>query len=123
MKLHKRTHHSQNKSSQYEEVAHEEYSCFYCETNINSQQILKDHRKVCTENYGWETSQIDTYPCNECGAEYISLEEWGRHMKTFHSTKTTEEEPEAYCCDICPLHFKRKVDLEFHKRGCHWVEM
>ena len=102
MKLHKRTQHSQNKSSQYEDVAFKGYSCFYCETNIKSQHNLKDHRLVCTENYGWETSQIDTYPCDECGAEYISLEEWERHMKTFHSTKTTDEDPN-FCCSAAQL--------------------
>ena len=40
MKLHNRTYHSQNKSSQYEKVAFEEYSCFYCETTITSEHNL-----------------------------------------------------------------------------------
>ena len=66
-----------------------------------------------------EFSYQETYQCEECEAQCVSLQDWERHTRACH----TNPEAHQFQCDICPLYFEKDIDLQFHKRGCHWDQM
>ena len=128
--------HHHNKESQAEENSHcetnpssgrcenevsrfSEYLCFYCEKKIASAEQLEDHRKMCCD----QTFKIKiSHPCEECGAECMDESDLARHRTAYHElgTWSPNEEKELFWCDVCPLNYTRMIDLQFHKRGCHW---
>ena len=116
-------YHSHNKSSQYENCRiFEQYDCFYCDRRICSMEDLKDHYMNChDENDNMiEQNQI---VCQSCGAKCRDVDDLERHCQTYHclgNLVPDELEHTLFRCDICPLYFKKKIDLEFHARGCHW---
>ena len=109
-----------------------DYPCFYCDEEIKSYETLLKHRTECPEIGVFEEEYAsphdidntefgyqDTFPCDECEAQCVSLQDWGRHKKTYHP----DPEVTTLWCDICPLYFEKDIDLKFHKRGCHWDQM
>ena len=130
LRLHIRHYHSQNKSSQYEMSNKvEEYPCFYCDEPIISEDNLEAHKNVCCEipNDTIEPAyqEVVAFPCGECGAQYTSIDDLGRHKTDYHTSLELSEDPggKLFWCDICPLYFEKDRDLMFHKRGCHWDHM
>ena len=95
-----------------------EYLCFYCERKIKSLEELELHRMVCHENQ----SALTNFPCDQCGAQCQDIGDLGRHRTTYHAlgTLSTECDNELFWCDVCPLNFKSRIQLQFHVGEFHW---
>ena len=66
--------------------------------------------------------QVVSYDCEFCEAKCQDSGDLKRHWTTYHCPETALEEFESgqFQCDICPLNYTQKRDLEFHERECHW---
>ena len=95
-----------------------EYLCFYCERKIESLDDIEMHRILCPENQ----CALTSFPCDQCGAQCHDISDLGRHRTTYHSlgTLSTEHEHELFWCDVCPLNFKSRIQLQFHVGEFHW---
>ena len=129
LKRHNLQNHSHHKGCQYENYENfEPYNCFYCERRIISLDNLEDHYMTCQNEFGVMIEPPDTYQeeeiflCEYCDAKCEDTEDLKRHRTTYHCVEfvNDEFEPELFQCDICPLYYMKKIDLDFHKRGCHW---
>ena len=127
--MHDKLYHSRNKASQYEQSRYfEVFNCFYCDVIIDSEDQLEVHLSTC--QYGiddmWEPKvmyqDVNLFTCENCCAKCRDSEDLERHWTIYHYSDDVPQEHESECfqCDICPLNYIRKIDLEFHKRGCHW---
>jgi hypothetical protein len=127
LKIHIKCYHYHNKSSQFEElIQFDEYPCFYCNKTIISDQDLEAHITVCDELSTEQRSNMyqeeDPCQCDYCDAKCTDMD-FERHRTAFHGLGTLSEDLEIFRCDICPLYFESNVDLQFHRRGCHWDHM
>ena len=135
LKKHKLQNHSHHKKSQYEHFRDFEcYSCFYCDLWIASEENLEDHFVTCQNAFAvmresplthLEVDHItlkSAFQCEHCDAKCRDADDLKRHSKTYHGLELVNEEfeRELFQCDICPLYYKKLIDLEFHERGCHW---
>ena len=57
-----------------------------------------------------------------CDAKCMDAGDLKKHSTTYHGLELVNDEfeRELFQCDICPLFYKKLIDLEFHERGCHW---
>ena len=129
LKHHVMKTHCNNKGSQVEECPSQvnyfslcetdkstfcEYLCFYCETNIISDDHLQEHKTKCQDN-------SIVYPCEQCSAKCTDGGDLKRHRTTYHELGTWchISGKELFWCDVCPLNYESKIELEFHRRGFH----
>ena len=56
-----------------------------------------------------------------CGAQCPEEADLGRHRTTYHKLGTFSDdlEVEIFWCDVCPLTYRTKADLEVHMGVCH----
>ena len=127
LKRHRMQYHSHHKSSQYENCRNfEEFHCFYCDSRICSEEDLEDHYMNCQNEIDTiieEHQQVVNIVCQSCDANCRDEDDLERHFQSYHRLENLvpdEFETTLFRCDICPLFFKKKIDLEFHARGCHW---
>ena len=131
LKVHNKCYHSHNKASQYENYSvFEPFNCFYCDGKLGSEDKLDDHLIECVEELDFLRKsqarmylELKPFECECCGAECRDNDDLRRHLQIYHpieSPKHQEVERDQFECDICPLTYKKKVDLDFHKRGFHW---
>ena len=128
--MHKRQCNTQNKSSQYERNrSFEPVSCFYCDLLIHSEEELVNHHISCHSEFDtnleqesqllYQDQEADLFNCECSGAE---CRDWGdlqRHLAMYHHLPP-EIKSDQFQCDICRLSYTKKIDLDFHRRGCHW---
>ena len=126
LKVHKRQCHTHNKSSQYEgSRSFEPVSCFYCDFLINSEEEL--HHLSCLTEFDTHLDskliyqEADLLNCECCGAKCRDGDDLKRHLAMYHHFPP-EIRSDQFQCDICPLSYTKKIDLDFHRRGCHWEE-
>ena len=120
MKDHLHKNHSKNESVQVSNVvSFYQYQCFYCKKTIISKDDLETHKPVC-----YTIKDFAANPCDICGAQCPSKEDLGRHRITHHAIGTWNEDlgVEIFWCDVCPLTFECKEELEYHIEGCHEVQ-
>ena len=101
--------HCQNKQSQVDAslptvISGEplfEYCCFYCDLKLKSTENLQNHR---TE-------------CQQC----TSVSDLRRDRTTYHEIGTwcNVQGKELFWCEVCPLYYESKIDLDFHRIGFH----
>lgn len=115
--------HCQNKESQVyaslpSDISGEplfEYCCFYCNLTLKSTEHIQNHKTECQENISV------FYPCEMCGAKCTSVSDLRRHRTTYHEIGTwcNVHGKELFWCEVWPLYYERKIDLDFHRRGFH----
>ena len=143
LKEHVRIYHSKDQRSQTSfdgkeiNVVDCEYSCFYCDKEINSNQDLQCHKRECHEQ--WlsnsdfvakcellkdasdlqeyqsicsQEEDFNPFQCSDCGVECDDKYNLDGHISTYHEIGTFQ-------CDICPLKFPTNGHLYFHKLNCH----
>ena len=129
LKRHKLENHSHHTGCQYENCGNfEHYNCFYCDVRIISVDNLEDHYMTCQNEFAVmieppvTNQEVDTLLCEYCDAKCTNTDDLKRHRTTYHCLEfvNAEIETELFQCDICPLYYKKKIDLDFHKRGWHW---
>ena len=129
LKMHNKLYHSLSKASQYEQdETFKIFNCFYCDLTIDSEDQLEVHYSTCnTEPEIVLEPQVlykdvFSFTCEICGSECRDRDDLERHWTIYHHLDVIPEELESDCfqCDICPLSYKKKIVLEFHKRGFHW---
>ena len=133
LRAHMKRFHCQNKATQQDEQCiFEVYTCFYCDFPINSEENLETHSSICENNCVdvfellTTVQELKSYTCEVCGAKCCDTEDLERHSEIYHWLKRQEIEVLESCqfqCEICPLNYKLKRDLDFHVRGCHWDQM
>ena len=126
LNMHRKVYHSLNKASQYESCSFfEPFKCFYCDENIDDEDELDDHRIECAKELDFMYCEWKSFECECCGAECRDNDDLRRHSLMYHTMESEPQEIEKdkFLCDICPLIYKKKVDLDFHKRGFHWGQL
>ena len=122
LKTHNNRYHKHSKGSQYEiRKSFEQFKCYYCDETINSEKDLKAHLLTCQIG-SVPKVEADSYTCEICQARCIDMHDLERHLTAYHYPKSNSEEFDGDCfqCDQCPLNYKKRIDLDFHKRGYHW---
>ena len=119
--MHKKLYHSHNKASQCEEDKRFElFNCFYCDVTIDSEDQLKVHYSTCESEHEIlfklqvMHQDVNSFTCEICGANCRD------DLDHYLEVKPEENESDCFQCDICPLYYNKKIDLEFHRRGFHW---
>ena len=92
--------------------------CFYCDENVLSADQLHNHRTECQEK---SNVLIISYPCELCGAKCTDGDDLARYITTYHELGTwcPIQEKQLFWCDVCPLYYESRIDLQFHRRGFH----
>jgi len=93
-----------------------EYSCHYCCKRIKSKDELEEHKPVC-----YTIKDFALYPCDECGAKSQEEADLGHHRTTYHElgTFSNKHGVEIFWCDVCPITFRSKENLNDHIGVCH----
>ena len=95
-----------------------EYPCHYCQKIILSKDDLEKHKPVC-----YTIEDFAPYPCSICGAQCPEEDDLGRHRTTYHGLGTMNKEVGLiFWCDVCPLTFSSKSELDDHVGVCHAEE-
>ena len=83
---------------------------------------LKIKSYECESGLVPEFKYNDSHICEICQARCNDMHDLERHLATFHYIESKLEVLDGDCfqCDLCPLNYKKRIDLDFHKRGYHW---
>ena len=90
------------------------YKCFYCDTTIDSEQHLKEHKKVC--HHLDKCSMITVPPCAICDAKCRNAYDLNRHISEYHKWTTPQ-----FLCNLCPTNFAMKESLQQHRSYSHGI--
>ena len=123
LKKHDHHYHSHSRGIQYERNV-EPFNCYYCEITINSEESLKTHNLDCQSKLNEifqsnvNQNKMGYFNCEICEAKFP--DNFEKHWKDYHCLETASDESESFRCNVCPLKYKKKIDLDFHVRGFHW---
>jgi hypothetical protein len=125
MKKHTRAQHCQSKATQSEIHATHlfDYTCFYCDELVKSEEHLRNHRSTCHESFPCD------FLCFECGSKFnretdLEMHKTTKHgpfapiqkdIKVLQTTSTFIEES----CDFCDKKCLNLGELRDHMRSQH----
>ena len=87
--------HSHSKGIQCQQmIVFEVFNCFNCDTSINSEDNLKNHKTSCQNTFKYPidlpSMSLNPWPCDICNAKCTNMTDLERHKIAHHQLDMSE---------------------------------